>query len=72
MAADVLPAKAFVAPYAAFTLCFPLLSVDVLKLAVPARSRVSVPNVVLPSVKFTVPVGVPPCGDVTVAVNVMS
>jgi len=70
--ADVLPEKALVAPYAAFTLCLPLLSVDVLKVAVPLPSRVAVPSVVLPSLQLTVPLGVTPVDEVTLAVNVTS
>jgi hypothetical protein len=52
MTADVLPENALVAPYTALMLCFPLLSVDVLNVAVPVPSRVPVPSVVLPSLKL--------------------
>ena len=38
----------------------PALNVDVLNVAVPVRSRVPVPSVVLPTLKLTVPVGFPP------------
>ena len=48
-------------------LCDPALSVDVLKLALPLAS-VPVPSSVLPSLNFTVPVGVV-VAEVTVAVN---
>src|SRR3989442_15445324 len=70
MVADVLPAKLFVAPYTALTLCVPLLSDDVLKVAVPLASSVPVPSVVPPSLKLTVPVGVAPVGGVTLTVDV--
>ncbi len=70
MATDVLPAKALVAPYTAFTLCFPFDSADVLKVAIPVLPRVPIPSVVLPSLKLTVPLGIAPLDDVTVAVNV--
>jgi len=70
--ADVLPAKALVAAYTAFTLWFPLLSFDVLKVAVPTLLSVPVPIVVLPSMKLTVPLGVTPVDEVTVAVKVTS
>ena len=45
-----------------------------LNVAVPVTSRVPVPSVVLPTLKLTVPVGVPPFNEVTVtiAVNVTS
>jgi hypothetical protein len=44
--ADVLPEKVAVTAYTALTLCFPLLSVDMLKVALPLPSRVPVPRVV--------------------------
>jgi hypothetical protein len=68
--ADVLPDNALVAPYTALMLCVPLLSVDVLKLALPVPSRVLVARVVLPCWKRTVPLGVTPVDEVTLAVNV--
>ena len=42
---------------------------EVVKVAWPVPSRVEVPKVVLPSLKVTVPVGVPPL-EVTAAVKV--
>jgi hypothetical protein len=49
--------------------CEATVSVEVLKVAWPAPSSVEVPKVVVPSLKVTVPVGVPPL-EVTEAVNV--
>jgi hypothetical protein len=61
-------------PYSAVMSCEPAGRVDVVKVAVavPATTDVKafVPNTVEPSLKVTVPVGVPP-EPVTVAVNVM-
>ena len=53
------------------TECEPIVSEELLKVAIPALS-VPVPNVVVPSLKVTVPVGVPPPGATaeTVAVNI--
>jgi len=52
--------------------CEPALSETVLKVAMPAEFSVVLPSVVLPSRKFTEPVGtvVFPDGPETVAVNV--
>src|SRR6476661_3154507 len=61
--ADVLPEKVALTAYTALTLCFPLLSVDMLKVAVPLPSRVPVPRVVPASLKLTVPVGVTPVDE---------
>ena len=49
----------------------PALSDEVAKVATPEVLRVPVPSVVVPSLKVTVPVGVPEPPLVTVAVNVM-
>src|ERR1700722_9958191 len=67
---DVLPEKVALTAYTALTLCLPLLSVDMLKVALPLPSRVPVPRVVPSSLKLTVPVGVTPVDEVTLAVNV--
>lgn len=67
---DVLPLYAVEPPYTALTLYFPCPSVDVLNIAVPLEFRVPVPRVVLPLSKLTVPVGVPPFGEITVTVAV--
>jgi len=67
-AADVLPAKFVSPPYTAVMLCAPTDRDAVLKVATPEASA-PVPNCVAPSLKVTVPVGVPPA-PLTVAVNV--
>ena len=54
---------------AVIVVCDPAESVVVLKMATPEPFKSLVPKVVAPSLKVTVPVGVPPV-PVTVAVNV--
>ena len=49
-------------------LCVPVVSAEVEKAATPPL-RACDPNFVVPSIKFTVPVGVPVVEDFTVAVN---
>ena len=49
----------------------PTLSVDVERVATPPEFRVPAPSVTAPSLKVTVPVGVPEVEDFTVAVRVM-
>jgi hypothetical protein len=66
---DVLLTKLLVVPYTALMLCFPLVRLDVLKVAVPVESSVPVPNVALPALKLTVPLGVTPVDELTDAVN---
>jgi hypothetical protein len=56
--------------YAAAMLWVPAVSVEVEKVATPLPFRVEVPSCVVPSRKFTAPVGVPAVPDVTVAVKV--
>jgi len=52
-------------------LCEPALSEEVVKVACPEALSVPVPSVVAPSLKVTVPLGVPPpLAGVTVAVKV--
>src|SRR5205807_3291232 len=65
---DVLAANVLLPPYTAVMLCGPAVSAAVANVAWPELS-VPVPSVVVPSLKVTVPVGVPPL-PVTVAVNV--
>jgi len=69
-AADVLFARAALPAYAALMLCLPFDNADVLNVATPDVFSVPVPTVALPSMKLTVPVGIAPVEDVTVAVNV--
>ena len=57
-------------PYAAVTLCEATVRFVVLYVATPEEFNVAVPNAVLPSLKVTVPVGVPDPETVTVAVKV--
>lgn len=64
---EVLPLKFVLPPYTAVIEWLATDKVEVLKVALPLLS-VPVPSVVEPSLKVTVPVGVPPL-DVTVAVN---
>src|SRR5215470_6728682 len=49
--------------------CAPAASIEKLRAAVPFVSATT-PNVAVPSLKFTLPVGVPPACDVTVVVKV--
>jgi hypothetical protein len=69
--ADVLFAKFVLPSSVAATLCDPAVNVDVLKVAVRVGSSVSVPSVVAPCLKATVPVGVLPL-ELTAAVKVSS
>lgn len=68
---DVLAEKLLLPPYAALIEWLPRLSVEVLNVAIPPLS-VFEPKVVAPSLKVTVPVGVPDPGAtaLTVAVKV--
>jgi hypothetical protein len=69
-AEDVLPAK-FVSPlYTAVMLCDPRGSVLRVKTAAPLASNVAFPKGVLPSMKVTLPVGVPLVLEATVALKV--
>ena len=69
-AAEVLVVKLVSPPYTAVMLWSPTASAEVVKLAVPLV-RVPVPSVVSPSMKVTLPVGVPlPDEEATVAVKV--
>ena len=70
-AEEVLALKLPLPPYAAVMEWLATLSADVVKVAVPAVN-VLAPNVVAPSLKVTVPIGVPDPGAVaaTVAVKV--
>ena len=61
--------KLAVAVYKAVIECDPTVSKEVLKVAWP-ELRVAVPNVAAPSLKVTVPVGVPVPGAVAVTVAV--
>lgn len=69
---DVFVAKFVSPPYTAVMLWVLTESVNVENVATPAPFRVPVPRVVAPSLKVTVPVGVPDPGDTaaTVAVKV--
>src|SRR5439155_18343149 len=69
---DVLTLKFASPPYDAVIECEPTASVLVTNVAWPELSRVPVPRVLVPSLKVTVPVGVPAPGlfAVTVAVKV--
>lgn len=49
--------------------CLPIVNADVMNVACPLLSRKAVPSVVAPSVKETVPAGVPPI-PLTVATKV--
>jgi hypothetical protein len=69
-ALEVDAAKSVSPAYAAVTLCEPNASVDVINVATP-EARFAVPMELAPSLKVTVPVGVPePDFGATVAVNV--
>lgn len=69
---DVLPVKLGLSVYTDVIVWPPTESEDVVNVAWPAPSRAPVPIVLAPSLKATVPVGIPAPGDttVTVAVNV--
>lgn len=69
-APEVLLAKVALPEYLAVTECVPTVSVDVVKVVTALLFSVPVPSVVVPSMKVTVPVGVPEVLDVIVAVNV--
>ena len=51
--------------------CAPSVSAEVVKKAIPLEFSVPEPRIVDPSSKFTVPVGMLPLLEVTVALNVM-
>ena len=63
--AELLPSP----PYTTVIACAPAISAPIAKVATPAPFSVPVPNVVAPSLKVTVPVGVVPA-PLTVAVKV--
>lgn len=72
-ALEVLPVKFVSPPYTAVIECEATESKEVLKVATPEPFSGPVPNVFVPSLKVTVPVGVPVLPvelSVTVAVNV--
>lgn len=69
-ARDVLPASSASPPYTAVIECEPTVSEVVVNVAVPEPFSVPVPSVVVPSLKVTVPVGVPETRPFTTAVNV--
>jgi len=60
---DVLVAKLASPPYTAVMLWLPLERVEVENVATPAPFSVPMPSVVAPSLKVTVPVGLPEPGD---------
>ena len=68
--AEALPAKVALPEYLAVIECVPTVSADVVKVATAPLFSVPLPIMVVPSRKFTVPVGVPEVLDVIVAVNV--
>ena len=65
----MLPPKLLLPPYTAVIECAPAVRAGVANVATPELLSVPVPRVVAPSLKVTLPVGVPP-GPVTVAVKV--
>jgi hypothetical protein len=67
--AEVLPVKFASPPYTAVIECDPTASVDVVNVALPPLS-VPVPSTLVPSLKVTIPVGVPEVAGLTVAVKV--
>jgi hypothetical protein len=67
---EVLPEKFVVAAYTALITCDPAVSVEVLNVAVPVALSVPVPRVVPPCLNDTLPVGIAPVDDVSVAVKV--
>ena len=69
-AAEVLPARFALPSYLAVIECAPAVSIEVARVATPLLFSVPVPIVFVPSMKATVPVGVPLLPAMTVAVHV--
>jgi hypothetical protein len=69
--ADVLVAKLVSPAYTALSACVPTVNVEVENVATPAAFSKTVPSVVAPSEKVTLPVMVPAIAEVTVAVSVV-
>ena len=68
--AEVLPAKFESPPYTAIIACDPSDNIDVVNVACPPEFSTSVPSVDDPSLKVTVPAGMPVGVPATVALNV--
>lgn len=69
-ALDVLAVKSLSPPYTAVMLCAPSLRLVVEIVAVPFALTVELPTCAVPSMKVTLPVGVPEVAGATLAVNV--
>ena len=67
---EVLAKKFVVAAYTAVIACDPAASVVVEKVATPAALSVPFPRVVVPCLNDTLPVGIAPVDEVSVAVKV--
>ena len=69
---EVLPLKFVSPPYSAVIECEPAVSEEVEKVVCPVPSKVPLPMTLAPSLKSTLPVGVPEAGGLaaTVAVKV--